>query len=223
MRLLPVFAALLAGGVAPDCLLDAAPNVLLEDADVRVVLATNTPGQKSSLHKHDRNRIMIALDAGAMRLAFDDGTVKDRSWQAGDWWWDPSGGMHTSENTGGTTYRLIEVELKRPGGGAVQWPEDDPVAAAPAFFHTELDNPQVRLLRLKLEPRQKTPIHSHLLPRVMVYLNDQQLRLTLPNGRGSTFRYRAGQVTKGGKARNAKTNLGSQTAESLLIELKPNS
>jgi len=199
----------------------AAPNVLLEDTDVRVVLASVAPGQKSQPHHHTVNRVMIALDDGKMRLAFDDGKVVDREWKTGDVWWDTKGGTHTSENLGGAAYRLIEVELKRPGGGSVKWPGDDPAATSPAHFKVELDNEQVRVMRLTLAPKEKTALHSHQLPRVMVYLNAQQVRMTLANGRGSTFRYKAGQVTRGGKARHAESNLGAGPLTTLFIELKP--
>lgn len=198
-----------------------APKVLLEDTDVRVVLATVDPGQKSQPHQHSVNRVMIALDPGKMRLAFDDGKVVDREWKTGELWWDAKGGQHTSENVGGAPYRLIEVELKRPGGGTVNWPADDPPLASPAHYKVELDNEQVRVMRLTLAPKAKTALHSHQLPRIMAYLDNQQVRMTLPNGRGSTFRYRAGQVTRGGKARHAETNLGTSSLTTFFIELKP--
>lgn len=199
----------------------AAPNVLLEDTDVRVVLASVAAGQKSPPHEHTVNRVIIALDGGKMRLTFDDGKVVDREWKPGDAWWDTKGGTHTSENTGGAPYRLIEVELKRAGGAPVKWPADDPAGSSPANFKVELDNAQVRVTRLTLAPREKTALHSHHLPRVMVYLNNQQVRMTLANGRGSTFRYKAGQVTRGGKARHAEANLGASALTTVFVELKP--
>lgn len=214
MRLTLVLLAAMAGAAA-------APNILLEDTDVRVSLSSVDPGLKSQPHEHTLNRVMIALDPGKMRLAFQDGKVEDREWKTGELWWDAKGGQHTSENIGGTAYRLIVVELKRPGGGAVQWPADDPAAASPAHYKVELDNAQVRVMRLKLAPKVKTALHSHKLPRIMVYLNDQQVRMTLANGRGSTFRYKAAAVTRGGKARHAERNLGATPLTTVFIELKP--
>ncbi len=194
---------------------------LIDDPQVRVVLATNTPGQKSRPHKHDVNRLMIPLDDGKMRLAFEDGKIKDLAWKPGEFWWDQAGGIHTSENVGGTTYRIVEIELKNPAGSAARYPEKDPPKVDPEHFKVELDNGQVRVLRMKVAPGDKTALHEHLLPRVTLYLTDQYIRTTLANGRGSTFRNTAGQVSKGGRALHAERNLGPKPIEVLLIEIKP--
>jgi hypothetical protein len=81
------------------------PRVPVDNEWFRVVNASNVPGQKSRLHKHDVNRVMIHLDAGVMRLAFQDGQVDDVRFRPGDVRWDPAGGLHTSENIGGASYR----------------------------------------------------------------------------------------------------------------------
>lgn len=196
-----------------------ASKVLLEDAQVKVVLAENTPGAKSRPHKHDVNRVMVHLDPGKIRLAFEDGEVKDIEFQAGEVRWDPAGGMHTSENVGGTTYHIVEVEIKT-GPGQVTWPEQDPLKVAAAHHKLEFENDQVRVLRMRVAPKEKTALHEHVLPRVTVYMTDQSARVTLPNGRGSTVRNKKSHVSKGGKANHAERNLGSRAFEMVFVELK---
>src|SRR5258706_12563181 len=84
-------------------LLPAETKVVVDDDQVRVLLVTEEIGGKSPLHQHDRNRVMIYLDPGEMRIAYEDGSAKDLRWKAGDVRWDPAGGKHTSANTGKTT------------------------------------------------------------------------------------------------------------------------
>jgi len=197
-----------------------AAKVLLNDAQVRVVHATNEPGDKSRLHKHDVNRVMVHLDPGRMKLAFEDGEVKDIVFKAGDVRWDPKGGMHTSENVGGTRYNIIEIELKQEAGPAPAFPERDPVKVDPEHHRVEFENDQVRVVRFRLEPGRKTALHEHALPRVTVYLTDQSVHTTLANGRGTSFTNKAGAVTRGGRAVHAERNSGKDPFEVIFVELK---
>ena len=88
---------MLTAGLALALLLQTPSDRVPVDNDlVRVVVASNTPGQKSGLHKHDVNRVMIHLDAGKMRLAYQNGSVKDVPFQPGTVRWDPADGLHTS-------------------------------------------------------------------------------------------------------------------------------
>src|SRR5262245_24584422 len=108
--------------------------VVIDDDQVRVLLVTDQPGQKSALHQHDRNRVMIYLDAGTMRLGYEKGEVKELSWTAGDVRWDPAGGKHTSESTSSKPFRIVEVEIKKPRGSAVTYPELDPPRIDPKHY-----------------------------------------------------------------------------------------
>ena len=97
-------------------LLAAAPivaqdGVKFDTPEVRVIEAVNTPGQRSALHKHDVNRVMIYLDDGHMELTDPQGNVENVRWKAGDVRWSPAGGPHTSANVGSTTYRIISDRL----------------------------------------------------------------------------------------------------------------
>jgi acetyl esterase/lipase len=198
----------------------AAGRVLFDNAYCRVVFAANTPGQKSRRHRHAQNRVMIHLDAGKMRLAFDDGVVNDVSFRPGNVRWDPSGGYHTSENIGGTYYRIVEIEVKQPGI-AVQFPEKDPPRADPERYAVELDTPQVRIVRARYAPRAAAPVHRHELPRVIVALTEQAVKLTLPDGSVRELRNPAGQVVFSGEpAEHSETNLLDQLFEAVVVEFK---
>jgi len=80
----------------------AQDRVKFDTPEVRVIEAVNSPGQRSALHKHDVNRVMIYLDDGHMELTRPDGNVESMRWNAGDVRWSPAGGPHISANVGST-------------------------------------------------------------------------------------------------------------------------
>jgi quercetin dioxygenase-like cupin family protein len=198
----------------------AASPVVIDDDQVRVLLVTDQPGQKSALHQHDRNRVMIYLDAGTMRLAYENGQVKNLSWKAGDVRWDPAGGKHTSESTTSKPFRIVEVEIKKPRGSAVTYPDLDPPRIDPKHYKVELENDQVRVVRARYGPRESAPMHEHSLPRVVVNLTDQAIRMTLPDGSTREVRNAAGTVASAGAAKHSEVNLNDRPFEVLVVELK---
>jgi len=185
----------------------------------RVVIATSSPGPKGRSHKHDVNRVMIYLDAGKQRLEFDDGAARDIPFSAGQVLWDTKGGMHTSQNTGGTTFRIVEVEVKKPGG-KVALPARDPVKVAPGLYKVEMENEQVRVLRVKLGPRQKIPEHEHLLPRVVAPLTPVKIRITGLDGMETMFEGKPGEAVYLTAARHREENLLEEPVELIAVEFK---
>lgn len=142
----------------------AANPLPFENELVKVIRAGNVPGQKSRPHVHRVNRVMIHLSKGEMKIAYPDGSARDIPFVAGQVRWDPKVGLHTSENTGGTAFKIIEIELKNdPGSGAK-------LAAAPEGASVELENDQVRVLRFKPAESVRTPTLNR--PALAVRLDD---------------------------------------------------
>jgi quercetin dioxygenase-like cupin family protein len=195
-------------------------SAVIDDERVRVLVVTDEPGHKSPLHQHDRNRVMIYLDPGTMRLAYEDGTVKNLRWKAGHVRWDPAGGKHTSENTAKAPFRIVEVEIKKPAGAAVRFPALDPPKIDPRHYKVEFENPQVRVVRARYGPRESAPMHEHALPRVVVNLTDQAVRITNPDGSTREMRNSAGAVAAAGIAKHSEVNLSDHPFEVLVVELK---
>lgn len=197
------------------------PRIPVDNDLVRVIWASNVPGQKSGLHKHDVNRVMIHLDQGYMRLAFQGSSVKDVRFGAGEVRWDPADGLHTSENAGPTPYRIVEVEIKKPHGSPVQYSAQDPPQTDPRHYRVEFENDQVRVLRVRYGPRDAAPMHEHALPRVTVNLTDQAVRLTLPDGSTSDLHRAAGEIVyAGAAARHSEVNVTDRPFEVVMVELK---
>ena len=185
----------------------------------RVVVASSRPGPKGSLHKHDNNRVMVYLDEGVQRLEFQDGPAKDIKFRAGEPLWDSKGGMHTSQNVGAGVFRVVEIELKKEGG-ETKWPAADPVKVAPELYKVEMDNPQVRVLRVKLGARQKIAEHDHALPRVIIPLTEVQIEMTAPDGTKVTLTGKPGDAVFAQPAKHREENLRDQPAEVLIVEFK---
>jgi quercetin dioxygenase-like cupin family protein len=83
-----------------------------------------------------------------------------------------------------------------------------------------LDNPQVRVLRVRIDGGQKVPLHEHSLNRVVVYLSDQRVRVTSPAGEVTEAVAKAGEVRWAGTARHAEENLAEKPFEVVVVELK---
>lgn len=149
--------------------------LMLENEWVRVVMGATVPGQLSRPHVHKINRVMIHLDRGAQRIAnLETKTSRDIPFVAGQVRWDPRVGLHTSENIGGTAFKIVEVELN-----------DNPPRPAPAKlgkapYKVELDNPQVRVLRATLKPGEKSPAFA--TPILATRLPDGDTHFHAPGG-----------------------------------------
>lgn len=79
----------------------------------------------------------------------------------------------------------------------------------------EIDNPWVRVLRVKVAPREKSPAHAHPAS-VAVYLTDAHLRI---NGKEVTRK--AGDVAWFEADNYADESLSDQRIELIVMELKP--
>lgn len=126
--------------------------VVIENEWARVVRAENKPGQLSKPHVHKINRVMIHLDRGTLRLDNKEtGIARNVPFRAGEVRWDPRVGVHTSENTGGTPIRIVEIELNDnpPRDAKAKWN-----AKLPTGFKPDMDNAQVRISRTTIRPKE---------------------------------------------------------------------
>ena len=201
----------------------AADNPAKIDNDqARILVVRSAPDVKSSLHKHDMNRVMIYLDAGKMTLTDPNGKVETLNFKAGEVLWSPEGGLHTSLNVSGHAVRIVEVELKSKPGRAstLQQPALDPVKVDPKRYKVELENDQVRVLRVRYGPHDKGVMHEHTLNRVVTFITDGNMKVTTPDGESKILKTAAGDVTWGGPAKHTEENLSDQLFEVVVVEFK---
>jgi hypothetical protein len=181
--------------------------VKLDTPQARVSVATLLPHTPArSPNGHATNRVLVYLDDGVMtrQEGKDTQTI---TFRRGDIRWRPASGAYVAENTSDRPIRILEVDLKgQPAGAATTTPLDPAVVDA-QHYKVELENDQVRVLRVRYGPREKGALHQHLLNRVVVYLNDQ------PG-------VKADDVRMSGAATHTEENASDQPAHRIAIELK---
>ena len=94
-------------------------------------------------------------------------------------------------------------------------------ASAGAQQKVEIDNPWVRVVRVKAGPHEKIPMHEHPAS-VLVCLTDIHERMTGPDGKSQEIRHKAGDVAYREAMKHAEENLSDQPLEAVVVELKPN-
>lgn len=68
----------------------------------------------------------------------------------------------------------------------------DPVKLDPKHYKVELENEQMRVVRIKYRAHEKSPMHQH--PRgVVVFLTDAHFKFTYPDGKTEEFRNNPGE------------------------------
>jgi quercetin dioxygenase-like cupin family protein len=95
----------------------------------------------------------------------------------------------------------------------------DPVKVDPNHYKVEFENAQVRVLRAKLGPREKSIMHRH--PNaVAIFVTDVNGKFTFPNGTSQDVTSKAGEVLWTPAITHQPENNGDQPFEVILVELK---
>src|SRR5947207_10994602 len=89
----------------------------VDNEQVKVLKVTQAPHEKTRLHQHKVNRVMIYIQAGRQNFEYPDEKKKMVvTWKPGEAKWSPAGGMHIAEIVSNDPVSIIEVELKKPAG-----------------------------------------------------------------------------------------------------------
>lgn len=200
-------ALLVAGLQAQNAPAPAAITSKLDTPQARVYVATLQPHTPSrSPNGHATNRVLVYLDEGVMTV--QEGTnTQTIAFHRGDVRWRPAGGAYTAENTSDHPIRILEIDLKGQAAGAAPVSKLDPTVVDTRHYKIDLENDQVRVLRVHYDPRDTGAQHEHILNRVVVYLNDQ------PGAK-------ADDVRVAGAATHTEQNASDQPADRIAIEIK---
>ena len=95
----------------------------------------------------------------------------------------------------------------------------DPMKVDPQNYKVEFENDKVRVLRVKIGARGKTPMHSHP-DHVIIAVVDSKVRHTFPDGKTDDRDVKAGTAAWSPAVSHAGENLGGKPLEVLLVELK---
>jgi quercetin dioxygenase-like cupin family protein len=112
---------------------------------------------------------------------------------------------------------LLAVALVFMTGAAAR--AQDPVKVDPQHYKMEVDNAQVRVLRIHYGPHEKSVMHAH--PNaVIVFLTDGKMKFTMPDGKTTESDFKAGQTMWTPAGTHLPENLSDQPMEGILTELK---
>ena len=219
MKHLATLAPLLAASALT--LLAQSVRVPIENDKVKVVKVTQGPHIKTKLHKHDMNRVMIYLQPGKQNFDYQGAKPITVTWKAGQALWSPAAGMHIAEIVSDNPVTIVELELKNSGiKDKVKGTATDPLKIDPKHYRVEFENDQVRVIRVKIGPKESVPMHEHSLDRVVVYLTDQDFKVTGADGKEVAAKHSAGDVSFSAPGKHKEENLSDKPFEIVVVEFK---
>ena len=95
----------------------------------------------------------------------------------------------------------------------------DPVKVDSKHYKVEFENSEVRVLRIRYGPHEKSIMHRH--PNaVAVFVTDANGKFTFPNGTSQDISSKAGETRYTPAGLHLPENTGDQPFEVILVELK---
>jgi hypothetical protein len=186
----------------------AAIDNKLDTPQVRVYVATLAPHTPvPSRNGHATDRVLIYLDSGVMTRRDGGDQVQKIEFHRGDVRWRPASGAYVAENTGDRPIRILEIDLKGKPAGPAPVSKLDPTVVDARHYKVELENDQVRILRVHYDAHDQGALHEHLLNRVVLYLNDQ------PGAKTDDVRI-------SGAGTHTEQNASDRPADRIAVELK---
>lgn len=95
----------------------------------------------------------------------------------------------------------------------------DAIKADPKHYTVEFENDEVRVVRIKYGPHEKSVMHEHPA-NVAVFLTDADGKFTLPDGKKVGELRKAGSVEWDAGGKHLPENVGDKPFELILVELK---
>ncbi|HXJ42639.1 MAG TPA: hypothetical protein VNH18_25385 [Bryobacteraceae bacterium] len=198
----------------------ATPKYPIDNADVRVIDVVEQPHEKTKMHEHKVNRVMIYRNAGAQDFEFGGGKKSVLKFSENQVMWSPAGGMHAAAVSTPNPVGVVEIELKKPGAGKKVTSALDPLKVDPKHYKLEFENDQVRVLRVRFGAHEGAPLHEHQLTRIILYLTDSKTRVTAADGTVDETPHKAGDIVQGGPTKHSEINTLDHPVEVIVTELK---
>jgi quercetin dioxygenase-like cupin family protein len=95
----------------------------------------------------------------------------------------------------------------------------DPVKVDPSHYKVEFENAQVRVLRIRYGPHEKSVMHEHPAG-VAVFLTDQTVKFGTPDGKSQEVSQKIGDAVWTPAGKHLPENLSDKPLELVLVELK---
>ena len=188
-----------------------------QNDQVRVLRINYGPNEKSVMHEHPAG-VAIFLTDQQGKFTFPDGKTEQQNMKAGQVQWTPQG-KHLPESSSDKPFELILVEMKAKPGTVSATVAQDPVKLDPKHYKVEMENDQVRVLRINYGPHEKSVMHDHPAG-VMVFLGDARAKFTLADGKAEERSFKAGEARWLPAEKHLPESLVDKPFELILIELK---
>jgi beta-alanine degradation protein BauB len=214
----PMAMALAAAAAFAQDVVQLAPDqvkVVFENDRVRV-LHFNVPEHgKLPMHSHPAY-VTVGFTTDHSKYTLPDGKTTDERTKAGDVTYSKEM-THAFENLSGASESVM-VELKKPGAAAAKTALD-PVKVDSKHYKVILNNDQVRVLRAKYGPHEKSVMHEHPAS-VAVFMGDGHVKFTLADGTSQDINAKAHDATWADAGKHLPENVGDTPFEAIVIELK---
>ena len=90
---------------------NAVPQILIDNAEVRVTEWRFSPGAETGHHRHDHNYIVVPMTTGNLKIVENDGTENIAQLVKGRPYFRNEGVEHNVINACGGEFTFIEIEL----------------------------------------------------------------------------------------------------------------
>lgn len=199
---------------------EAQRSIAVENEWVRIPKVTVQPGHTTGFHVHAMNRVMVYLNEGGQTVEMEAGGKTEETWRAGQALWSPAIGRHRVIVSAPKPVTIVEIELRKPAAAGPALGELDPLKVDPKHYKVEMENDQVRVIRVRIPAGETAPMHHHARKRVVVYLSDADFEQTASDGKAVQSRQKAGDVIWSESAvTHREVNRGG-AFEGLMVELK---
>ena len=188
-----------------------------ENDRVRILRITYGPGEESVMHYHPE-AVGVYLTDASVEMGLPDGETMAVQNTAGTHGFYPAG-QHLPKNTGEEPLELVLIELK-PGETGPAIPDGlDSTTVDPDHYTVELENDQVRIVRIKYGPGDESTMHYHP-DSVAVFLTDHLAQMTTPDGKTIEAEAAAGSSLFSPAGQHLPKNTSDSRMELILVELK---
>ena len=87
-------------------------------------------------------------------------------------------------------------------------------------YNLLMENEKVRVMQMRLEPGQTSPMHNHPHDHVVYVFKDAEFKLSFPDGKSDEFKLTKGNVLWIEAGPHETENIGSSQGHNLVIEIK---
>ncbi|MCI0418735.1 MAG: hypothetical protein L0312_05850 [Acidobacteria bacterium] len=192
-------------------------KVEFENPRVRVLRISFAPGEKSAMHEHPAG-IAVFLTENRAKFNLPDGKAEERAWKAGQTMWLPAE-KHLPEALTNTPVELVLIELKGKPAATKSALAQDPVKVDTKHYTVDFENDQVRVVRIKYGPKEKSVMHGHPAGAV-TFLTDALFKFTFPDGKSEEIRGKTGESLWFAPFEHLPESLSDKPFEATYIEVK---